>query len=151
MGNKSSSPRNGGGWSQSSTAQSSSSAGWQHDYGQSSFSQYAQNYPVQNPYPAPAPAGYPPPDYAPPQDYGTPSQPHATTQYNEPPPPQMHAPHKKLDRSYSQIADNYNSLEQVCICLYFWKISELALLSISDCEYPILGLSLIHLPVLHTE
>ncbi|GFP84991.1 E3 ubiquitin-protein ligase rglg2 [Phtheirospermum japonicum] len=37
-------------------------------------------------------------------------------QYNAPPPPppQSHAPpQKKLDRRYSKIADNYNSLEEV--------------------------------------
>ncbi|KAK6153107.1 hypothetical protein DH2020_012746 [Rehmannia glutinosa] len=108
MGNKSSTPRDGGSWRQSSTARSSSSAGWQHDYGQSSYSQYAQNYPVQQPYPA----GYPPPNYVPPQDYDTPSQPPAPVQHNVPP-SQMHAPQKKLDRRYSRIADNYNSLEEV--------------------------------------
>ncbi|GFP94101.1 E3 ubiquitin-protein ligase rglg2 [Phtheirospermum japonicum] len=110
MGNKSSSPRDGGSWRQSSTGRSSSSsAGWQHDYGLSSFSQYAQNYPVQNP----NPAGYPPPGYVPPQDYETPpQQPYAPVQHNAPP-PQTRPLQKKLDRRYSRIADNYNSLDEV--------------------------------------
>ncbi|KAL0424250.1 UNVERIFIED_CONTAM: E3 ubiquitin-protein ligase RGLG2 [Sesamum radiatum] len=95
-----------------------SSSGWQHDYAQSSFSQYAQIYPVQHPYPAEYPPQdqyYAPPQdqyYAPPQNYETPSVLHAPTQYNVPP-PQVHAPHKKLDRRYSRIADNYRSLEEV--------------------------------------
>lgn len=85
----------------------SDSGGWQRDYGQSSVSQYAQNYPVQHPYPAPA--GYPPQDhnYAP-QSYGAPSEPHAYA-----PTPSQLRPQKKLDRRYSRIADNYNSLEEV--------------------------------------
>ncbi|KAL2246889.1 E3 ubiquitin-protein ligase RGLG2-like [Sesamum indicum] len=118
MGNKSSSSRDGGSWRQPSTTRSTSSSGWQHDYAQSSFSQYAQNYPVQHPYPAEYPPQdqyYAPPQdqyYAPPQDYETPSVSHAPTQYNAPP-PQAHAPQKKLDRRYSRIADNYRSLEEV--------------------------------------
>ncbi|KAI3452495.1 hypothetical protein Pfo_009159 [Paulownia fortunei] len=109
MGNKSSSPRDGGSWRQSSMTQPSSPSGWQHDYAQSSYSQYAQNYPVQHPYPA----GYPPQNqcYAP-QNYGSPSQSHAPPQ-NIGPPSQLHAPQKKFDRRYSRIADNYNSLEEV--------------------------------------
>lgn len=77
------------------TPQSNSGSGWQHDYGQSSVS---QNYPVQHP-------GYPPQDqsYAP-QNYAT-------------PPPQWR-PQPKLDRRYSRIADNYNSLEEVCVWMY---------------------------------
>ncbi|KAL2552458.1 E3 ubiquitin-protein ligase [Forsythia ovata] len=95
MGNKSSSPRDGGSWRQSSSFSSSSSR--QYEEPQSSYSQYTQNYPVQHPYPA----GYPPPNqsYAPAQNYGAPSQ--------------SYAPQKKLDRRYSRIADNYNSLEEV--------------------------------------
>ncbi|CAA0823441.1 E3 ubiquitin-protein ligase RGLG2 [Striga hermonthica] len=104
MGNKSSSPRDGDNWRQSSTDRSSSPAGWQHAYGQSVFSQYAQNYPVENPYPA----GYPPANYEPPPGYKTPSEPYIPTQQNVPPLRQ-----KKLDRRYSRIADNYNSLEEV--------------------------------------
>ncbi|KAK6129352.1 hypothetical protein DH2020_036903 [Rehmannia glutinosa] len=110
MGNKSSSPRDGGSWRQSSRTQSNSASGWQHEHGQSSYSQYAQNYPVQHPYPA----GYPPQDQynAPPQNYGSPSQSHSPPQ-NSRPPSQLHAPQKKFDRRYSRIADNYNSLEEV--------------------------------------
>ncbi|KAG8366912.1 hypothetical protein BUALT_Bualt16G0017200 [Buddleja alternifolia] len=114
MGNKSSSssPRDGGSWRQSSTAPSSSSSGWQHDYSQASFSNYAQNYPVQHPYPAP-PVAYPPPDqYPAPQNYESPPQSHAPPQ-NPAPPSQLHVPHKKLDKRYSTIADNYRSLEEV--------------------------------------
>lgn len=87
----------------------SDSGGWQHDYGQSSVSQYAQNYPVQHPYPAPA--GYPPQDhnYAP-QNYAAPNESHAYA-----PTPSQLRPQKKLDRRYSRIADNYNSLEEVCV------------------------------------
>ncbi|CAA3016857.1 E3 ubiquitin- ligase RGLG2-like [Olea europaea subsp. europaea] len=97
MGNKSSSPRDGGSWRQSSSFSSSSLNSWQQEHLQSAYSQYTQNYPVQHPYPA----GYPPPDeyYVPPQNYGAPSQ--------------SHAPQKTLDRRYSRIADNYNSLEEV--------------------------------------
>ncbi|KAK6155238.1 hypothetical protein DH2020_009486 [Rehmannia glutinosa] len=123
MGNKSSSPRDGGSWRQSSRTQSNSASGWQHEHAQSSYSQYAQNYPVQQPYPAgyppqdqynAPPAGYPPQDQynAPPQNYGSPSQSHSPPQ-NSRPPSQLHAPQKKFDRRYSRIADNYNSLEEV--------------------------------------
>lgn len=82
----------------------SDSGGW---HGQSSVSQYAQNYPVQHPYSAPA--GYPPQDhnYAP-QNYAAPNESHAYA-----PTPSQPRPQKKLDRRYSRIADNYNSLEEV--------------------------------------
>ncbi|GER29520.1 calcium-dependent phospholipid-binding protein [Striga asiatica] len=102
MGNRSSSsPRDDESSRQSSMNHSNSASGWQHDYAQSSYSQYAQNYPTQHPYPAPA--GYPPqnPYYAPPQDYGS--------QYNE----VASRPQKKFDRRYSRIADNYRSLDEV--------------------------------------
>ncbi|CAA0824526.1 E3 ubiquitin-protein ligase RGLG2 [Striga hermonthica] len=101
MGNSSSS----GSSRQSSMNHSNSASGWQHDYAQSSYLQYAQNYPTQHPYPAPA--GYPPqsPYYPPPpQDYGS--------QYNEVA-SRPHAPQKKFDRRYSRIADNYRSLDEV--------------------------------------
>lgn len=117
MGNKSSSPRDGGSWRQSSMTQSSSpSPGWQHDYGQAPYSQYAQTYPVQNPYPPPQNQYYAPPSYA------SPSHP----PQNSRPSPQLHVPQKKLDRRYSRIADNYNSLEEVCIWL---RAKESALLA----------------------
>ncbi|KAK4392936.1 E3 ubiquitin-protein ligase RGLG2 [Sesamum angolense] len=110
MGNKSSSPR--GSSRQSSMPRSSSASGWQHQHAQSSYSQYAQNYPAQHPYPAPA--GYPPQNeyYASPQNYGNQSQAHAPSQNNGLQ-SQFHAPQKQLDRRYSRIADNYNSLEEV--------------------------------------
>ncbi|PIN03435.1 putative E3 ubiquitin ligase [Handroanthus impetiginosus] len=109
MGNKSSSPRDGGSWRQSSMTHSSPASGWQHDYAQSSYSQYAQNYPVEHPYPP----GYPPPNqYSAPQNYGTPSESYAPPQ-NSRPPSQLHATQKKFDRRYSRIADNYRSLEEV--------------------------------------
>ncbi|KAL2529017.1 E3 ubiquitin-protein ligase [Forsythia ovata] len=98
MGAKSSTSRDGSSGSQSSSTRSTSSSSWNYDYSQSSVSQYARNYPVQQPYSA----EYPPPNqyYAPPPpNYGAPSQPHA--------------PQKKLDRWYSKIADDYNSLEEV--------------------------------------
>ncbi|CAI9780614.1 unnamed protein product [Fraxinus pennsylvanica] len=88
MGNKSSSPRHGRSWMQSSSFSSSSSNSWQQEHPQSMYPQYTQNYPVQHPYPTPNQY------YVPPQNYGAPSQ-------------------KKLDRRYSRIADNYNSLEEV--------------------------------------
>ncbi|KAL2500116.1 E3 ubiquitin-protein ligase RGLG2 [Abeliophyllum distichum] len=97
MGINSSSPSKGESGRPSSSFQSSSSSPLQHgNPPQSSYSQYAQNYPVQHPYPA----GHPPPNqsYAP-QNYGAPSQ--------------SHVPQKKFDRRYSRIADNYNSLEEV--------------------------------------
>ncbi|KAH6830496.1 RING domain ligase2 [Perilla frutescens var. hirtella] len=89
---RSSSPRNEGSWRQSSMPQS--------NYGQSSVSQYAQNYPHQ--------AGYPPQDqnYAP-----TPNVSHAPPGYSGA--PSQSRPQKKLDRRYLRIADNYNSLEEV--------------------------------------
>ncbi|CAI9763169.1 unnamed protein product [Fraxinus pennsylvanica] len=97
MGAKSSTSREGRSWRQSSSTRSTSSSSWNHDYSQSSVSQYAQNYPVQQPYSAedPPPNQY----YAPPPNYGVPYQ--------------SHAPQKTLDRRYSRIADNYNSLEEV--------------------------------------
>ncbi|XP_051119863.1 E3 ubiquitin-protein ligase RGLG2-like [Andrographis paniculata] len=107
MGNSNSSPRaEEGRWRQSSMTGTNSASGWHHDqHTQSTYSQYAQNYPVQHPYPAPG--VYPPVDqYPAPQNYGNPSQSYA-------PPTRPHAPQKKLDRRYSRIADNYNSLEEV--------------------------------------
>ncbi|KAL8475349.1 hypothetical protein ACS0TY_028143 [Phlomoides rotata] len=110
MGNKSSSPRNGGSWRQSSMPQSSPASGWTHDRAQSSVSQYAQNYPAQHPYPA----GYPPQNqhYSPSQYYESPSSSQEPPR-NEGAPTQIHAPQKKFERRYSRIADNYNSLDEV--------------------------------------
>ncbi|KAL1564250.1 E3 ubiquitin-protein ligase rglg2 [Salvia divinorum] len=102
MGNKSSSSRDRGSWRQSSmTPQSHYADGLQHqhDYGQSSVSQYSQNYPVQHPSPH---HSYAPQDqneaHAPPRYSGAPSQ---------------LRPEKRFDRRFSRIGDNYNSLEEV--------------------------------------
>jgi E3 ubiquitin-protein ligase RGLG len=104
MGNKNSSRGDEGSWGRPSMTGTSSASGWQHEHAQLSFSHYAESYPVEHSYPAPA--VYPPQDqyYAPPQSYGSPSQSYA---------PQSHASQKKLDRRYSRIADNYNSLDEV--------------------------------------
>lgn len=98
MGAKSSTSSEGRSWRQSYSSRSTSSSSWNYDFFQSSVSQYAESYPVQQTYSA----EYPPPDqyYAPPI-YGAPSH--------------SHAPQKKLDRRYSRIADKYNSLEEVGI------------------------------------
>ncbi|PIN17808.1 putative E3 ubiquitin ligase [Handroanthus impetiginosus] len=122
MGNKSSSSRDGGSSRQSSTTRSGSFSGWQHSYAQAPFSQYAQNYPVQQPYPAEYPPQYeyyappPPPLPPPPEEYEAPSPSPAPPEFNVPP-PQRRPPHKKLDRRYSRIADNYNSLDEVTAAL----------------------------------
>ncbi|KAK6928404.1 hypothetical protein RJ641_006995 [Dillenia turbinata] len=77
----------------------------QPSYGQSS-SPPRQQYPIPHGYsqPYPAPQGYVPPP--PPPYYGGGAA-------EEPPP----LPQRKLDRRYSRIADNYNSLEQVTAAL----------------------------------
>ncbi|EPS60918.1 hypothetical protein M569_13882, partial [Genlisea aurea] len=95
------------------SSQSRSSSGWQHDYAQASYSQYARNYPVQHPYPPVD--GYPPQN----QQYNSPPAfekppPSVRTQNDSPPIARnLQAPNKKFDRRYSRIADNYNSLDQV--------------------------------------
>ncbi|XP_073296065.1 E3 ubiquitin-protein ligase RGLG5-like [Primulina huaijiensis] len=123
MGNQSSSPSGGGNGRPSSTGGSIPSSGWHHNHAQSSYSSYAQNYPLQYPYPA----GYPPSgqDHVPPQNYDTSSHSHVPPQnYGSQPeshaPPQQHGlpsqphmPQNKFDRRYSRIADNYRSLEEV--------------------------------------
>lgn len=121
MGNNSSSPSSEESGRPSSSFQSSSSSPWQHgNPPQSSYSQYAQNYPVQHPYPA----GYPPPNqyYAPPQTSGARPQTSQTSGA-----PSQLPRQRKFDRRYSRIADNYNSLSEVCtiqigqIGIYFLK------------------------------
>ncbi|KAF3444546.1 hypothetical protein FNV43_RR14238 [Rhamnella rubrinervis] len=96
-----------GSWRQSSSLRSSSSS-WGGGYAPSSYAQDSQSYSAQQSF-APPPYSYPPPQeysYPPPQDYSY-------------PPPQDydggHATYgtKRLERRYSRIADNYNSLEQV--------------------------------------
>ncbi|CAA2985318.1 E3 ubiquitin-protein ligase RGLG2-like [Olea europaea var. sylvestris] len=96
MGAKSSTSSEGRSWRQSYSSRSTSSSSWNYDFFQSSVSQYAESYPVQQTYSA----EYPPPDqYDAPPIYGAPSH--------------SHAPQKKLDRRYSRIADKYNSLKEV--------------------------------------
>ncbi|XP_004304674.1 PREDICTED: E3 ubiquitin-protein ligase RGLG2 [Fragaria vesca subsp. vesca] len=96
-----------GSFRQNSSSSSSSSSSW-------------SGYPhVQPPYAAPQ-QSYPAPQYSyPPQDYGQESQGYApqqqsypSSQYSSPPPPD-YGGKRKLDRRYSRIADNYNSLEEV--------------------------------------
>ncbi|KAA8548164.1 hypothetical protein F0562_004575 [Nyssa sinensis] len=88
MGGKNSRNRS---WRQSSSLRSTSSSSWnQYEYPQPSYPQETQNY--AQPYPAYPPQQY----YQPPQNVGLP-----------------HEPQRKLDRRYSRIADNYNSLEEV--------------------------------------
>ncbi|GMP30209.1 hypothetical protein CsSME_00004974 [Camellia sinensis var. sinensis] len=82
-----------GSWRQSSPVRPSSSSTGPYEYNQPSYPQESQSYAPQMAYPA-----YPPQQYhAPPQNYGGRPQ----------------EPQRKLDRRYSRIADNYNSLEQV--------------------------------------
>ncbi|KAF5958826.1 hypothetical protein HYC85_006051 [Camellia sinensis] len=82
-----------GSWHQSSPVRPSSSSTGPYEYNQPSYPQESQSYAPQMAYPA-----YPPQQYhAPPQNYGGRPQ----------------EPQRKLDRRYSRIADNYNSLEQV--------------------------------------
>lgn len=95
----------GGGYSASSYGQDSRSYSTQQSTSWSGYSSWpygedSQGYSTQQSY-APQPSQY---SYAPPP-----------AQYSHPP-PQDHggvAGKKRLDRRYSRIADNYNSLEQV--------------------------------------
>ncbi|KAL7190308.1 hypothetical protein ACSBR2_022564 [Camellia fascicularis] len=82
-----------GSWHQSSPVRPSSSSTGPYEYNQPSYPQESQSYAPQMAYPAYPPQQY----YAPPQNYGGRPQ----------------EPQRKLDRRYSRIADNYNSLEQV--------------------------------------
>ncbi|KAL7232671.1 hypothetical protein ACSBR2_010643 [Camellia fascicularis] len=93
-----------GSWRQSSSIRSTSSSRdqyegsasspWgQYEYPQASYPQESQSYAPQTAYPAYPPQQY----YSPPQNYGT----------------RPHEPQRKLDRRYSRIADNYNTLEEV--------------------------------------
>lgn len=99
---------------QHATAGSSTSSGLKSDDIEPSNSQYDQSPPVAYPYPAPA--GYPSTEqyYAPPQEYAPPAPAPASYPYPMPT-SQVHAPKKKLDKRYSRIADNYRSLEEVCL------------------------------------
>ncbi|XP_019185590.1 PREDICTED: E3 ubiquitin-protein ligase RGLG2-like isoform X1 [Ipomoea nil] len=86
-------------WRQASRSTSSS---WNYEYPQTAYPpqpQESYNYPVQHAYPSYAP---PPPQE---QQYPPPSQDFASRNHA---PPQ-----RRLDRRYSRIADNYNSLEEV--------------------------------------
>ncbi|XP_051117941.1 E3 ubiquitin-protein ligase RGLG2-like [Andrographis paniculata] len=102
MGSKISCLRNGR--SSEPAVQSSKPAGWHLHHKQASFSRYAQNYPVPGPY-------SPNRSYTPTCDDPTPS-PHAPLRYDMTD-AQMVAPQKKLDKRYSRIANEYNSLEEV--------------------------------------
>ncbi|KAI8017865.1 E3 ubiquitin-protein ligase RGLG2 [Camellia lanceoleosa] len=82
-----------GSWHQSSPVRPSSSSTGPYEYNQPSYPQESQSCAPQMAYPAYPPQQY----YAPPQNYGGRPQ----------------EPQRKLDRRYSRIADNYNSLEQV--------------------------------------
>uniref|UniRef100_A0A5B6Z798 Putative E3 ubiquitin-protein ligase RGLG2-like isoform X1 n=1 Tax=Davidia involucrata TaxID=16924 RepID=A0A5B6Z798_DAVIN len=85
-----------GSWRQPSRLRSTSSSSWsQYDYPQSSHPQETQNY--AQPYPAYPPQQYHQPYHQPPQNYEG----------------RAPEPQRKLDRRYSRIADNYNSLEEV--------------------------------------
>lgn len=90
-------------WRQTSRSTSSS---WNYEYPQPAYpppqSQEIYNYPVQQAFPSYAP---PPPQ---PHPYHPPSQDLGPSTYAPAPPPQ-----RRLDRRYSRIADNYNSLEEV--------------------------------------
>ncbi|OVA17633.1 zinc finger protein [Macleaya cordata] len=82
---------------------SSSSSSWdrQHEYSQSPYVQQDQNYPPQSNYETPPPQTYPYPprqtSACPPLDFCN----------------RARVTQKKLDRRYSRIADNYNSLDEV--------------------------------------
>ncbi|KAF8399804.1 hypothetical protein HHK36_015675 [Tetracentron sinense] len=86
---------------QTSSVRSSSSSWSHHDYPQSPYTQQRQNY--AEPY-APPPQYAPQPQYVPQPQYASP--PH---NYGGHAP----EPHRSLERRYSRIADNYNTLEQV--------------------------------------
>ncbi|XXG88813.1 hypothetical protein AAC387_Pa12g0974 [Persea americana] len=95
-------------------------------------SSWAERYPEASPYPAPS-YPYPPPNYPPSSQYRDDSAPSSSYGYEPPPaayapptssysyesppatyaPPQSKGSDNKLQRRYSRIADNYNSLDQV--------------------------------------
>ncbi|EPS58379.1 hypothetical protein M569_16435, partial [Genlisea aurea] len=83
-------------------------SGWQHDQAQSSYSQYAQNYPAQQPTSTPYDDSSSPSYSAP-----VPSHSYSLPKNTWPPNQTGTAPQRKLDRRYSRIADNYRSLEEV--------------------------------------
>ncbi|XAR51931.1 hypothetical protein NMG60_11006738 [Bertholletia excelsa] len=105
---------------QGSSRQSSSrSTSWaQYEYPQSSGGQESQSYPPQTAYPAYPPSQTAYPAY-PPSQRAYPAHPPSQTAYPAYAPPENYGsraherPQKKLDRRYSRIADNYNSLEEV--------------------------------------
>ena len=95
-------------WRQNSSVRSSSSASsWgsypdpQSGYGHGGYAYEPQqpSYPTQQPYYA-----QPPP---PPPNYGNEPQPHASGRVAG------HRNEKRLDRKYSRITDNYNSIDEV--------------------------------------
>ncbi|KAK9272334.1 hypothetical protein L1049_002705 [Liquidambar formosana] len=100
-----------GSWRQSSSVRSGSSSSWsQYGYPQSSYGQETQSYPEQSSYGQETQSSTPQPPVTVP--YPAPAQPYYTT------PSQGYSyqaanNNRKLDRRYSRIADNYNSLEEV--------------------------------------
>lgn len=117
-----------GSWRRNSSRASSSASSWsEYPHGQESHQNYAP--PQQYPY---APQQYP---YAPQQSFSSAPQQsysYGSSQYHDSPPSQdqrgSHAAdgRRRLDRRYSRIADNYNSLDEVImICQY----------SLYDCDW----------------
>ncbi|XP_062105599.1 E3 ubiquitin-protein ligase RGLG2-like [Humulus lupulus] len=93
---------------------SSGSSSWS-GYPQSPYDQGIETYASQQPYYAPQPQ--PQQSYAPPESYAQP-------EYYAPPPQDVSVGHaaasagvRRLDRRYSRIADNYNSLDEVSAAL----------------------------------
>lgn len=94
-----------------SRSSSSSWSGYQSPY------QDSQGYAPQQSYPS-SQYSYPPhPDYGQETQGYPPQQSYPSSQYSNPPPPDYGGVpgtgKRKLDRRYSRIADNYNSLEEV--------------------------------------
>lgn len=108
-----------GSWRRNSSRASSSASSWsEYPHGQESH----QNYAPPQPYPY-APQQYP---YAPQQSFSSAPQQsysYGSSQYHDSPPSQdqrgSHAAdgRRRLDRRYSRIADNYNSLDEVTAAL----------------------------------
>ncbi|VFQ73519.1 unnamed protein product [Cuscuta campestris] len=92
-------------WRQSSRSTSSSS--WNYEYPPQSSPSYQQPYQPPEPYNYPVEHAFP--SYAPPPQppYHPPSQDLGPSTYT------LLPPQKRLDRRYSRIADNFNSLEEV--------------------------------------
>lgn len=92
-------------WRQASSTGSSS---WnQYDYPQTAYPQDSYSYSQQAAVPSYAP---PPPSQ---QNYPPPQPQHNYASHEHESLPHAHAPRPRLDRRYSRIADNYNSLDEV--------------------------------------